>query len=225
MGDFSKLLEALATVSWPVIVFYVIWSYRKQVGSLIESARNRKFTIEVGGQKLSMEEVNQQQQGFIADLQKQLLEIRKKIEGETISREAVRVDVLLTHQTENSVLWVDDNPKNNSFFIDLLQRRGYQVDLALATAEALKMIDRKTYRLILSDMGRTENGHYVGSAGIDLLGELKKQNNATPFVVFCSGQGVRRFSDQVIAAGGKAITSSSTELRAIIDELAPGKEG
>ena len=48
MDDFVKLIQALAEVAWPAILFYVIWAFREQVASLIESAKNRKFTIEVG---------------------------------------------------------------------------------------------------------------------------------------------------------------------------------
>jgi len=225
MDDFVKLIQALAEVAWPAILFYVIWAFREQVASLIESAKNRKFTIEVGGQKLTMEDVSQQQQTFITDLQKQLLELRNKVEGFGIAPEATLAEVTPSGQGDNSILWVDDNPKNNSYFIELLQSRGYRVDLAKATGEGLKMADRKDYKIILSDMGRTEDGHYNGDAGIELLEELKKRNSPSPFVVFCSTQGVRRFREQVKSLGGKAITSSSTELRAIIDKLAPGKDG
>ncbi|MGL5075531.1 MAG: response regulator, partial [Waterburya sp.] len=78
MDSVIKLIEALASSAWPAIVFYVIFFYRRQVATLLESAKNREITIEVGGQKLSMKEANQQQQKFIDDLQKQLNELRNK---------------------------------------------------------------------------------------------------------------------------------------------------
>lgn len=221
MDDVTKLIQALSVAAWPALVFYVVWNYRKQVASVIESARGRKFVIEIGGQKLSMEEANEQQQNLIADLQSQLLELRKRVEGFQVSPEAALAASPAVALGSNAILWVDDNPKNNSFFIDQLQKHGYRVDLALSTKEGLSKIDRNAYRLVLSDMGRTEEGQYVGDAGIVLLKELRKRQDQIPVVFFCSAQAVRRFRDQIRELGGRAITSSTTELRAVLDELAP----
>jgi hypothetical protein len=71
-------------------------------------------------------------------------------------------------------------------------------------------------------MGRTENGHYDGKAGIHLLEALNKRGSQIPFVVFSSSQAAQRFREQLKVLGGRAITSSTIELRAILDELAPG---
>lgn len=235
MDSIVKLIEALASSAWPAIVFYVIFSYRRQVSSLLESARNREFTIEVGGQKLSMKEVNQQQQIFIDDLQKQLNELRKKIAGLEVSPDAEIIGVgappvpsqPLINRMEpsasqsNAVLWADDNPKNNSYFIDLLQSRGYRVDLALSTSDALSKLSKGNYRLALSDMGRNEKGRYIENAGINLLEGIRKQNATLPYVFFCAPQLAERFGERARELGAKALTSSPTDLRAILDELTP----
>jgi CheY-like chemotaxis protein len=231
MDSIIKLIEALASAAWPAIFFYVIFSYRRQVSSLIESARNREFTIEVGGQKLSMKEVNQQQQNFIDDLQKQLNELRKKVEGIGVSPEVEFTEpqifspqsseVQLSTPHSNAVLWVDDNPKNNSYFIDLLQSRGYRVDLALSTSDALSRLSKSNYRLILSDMGRTEGGQYIENAGVNLLEETRRKNVIVPYIFYCSSQKASQFQEQIKELGGHAVTSSPTDLRAILDDLTP----
>ena len=64
MTDFAKLLEGIAAFAWPVIIVLLILIFRRAVVSLIESARSRKFTLKIGGQELTMEEVNQQQQNL-----------------------------------------------------------------------------------------------------------------------------------------------------------------
>jgi CheY-like chemotaxis protein len=220
-----ELIKALATAAWPAIVFYVIFSYRHQVAGLIESAKNRKFTIEVGGQKLSMEEANQQQQNFIADLQKQLIELRKKVEGFEVFPEVESLKVISpSHAVEvpsNAVLWADDNPKNNSYFIELLQSRGYRVDLAVNTSDALSKLSKVNYRLILSDMGRVEGGQYIENAGIKLLEEIRKRNMEIPCIFYCSSHKVSQFQEEVKALRRNALTSSPTKLRAILDKMAP----
>jgi CheY-like chemotaxis protein len=221
MDSIIKLIEALASSAWPAIVFYVIFSYRRQVSSLIESARSREFTIEVGGQKLSMKEVNQQQQIFIDDLQKQLNELRKKVEGIGVSPEVEFTEVKSSTPHSNAILWVDDNPKNNSYFIDLLQSRGYRVDLALSTSDALSKLSKSNYRLILSDMGRTEGGQYIENAGVNLLEETQRKNVIVPYIFYCSSQKASQFQERIKELGGHAVTSSPTDLRAILDDLTP----
>ena len=225
MSDVSALLTSIAALTWPAIVLYVLWSYRKSVSELFESAKNRGFTLEVGGQKLTMADVSQQQQESIEDLRKQLLELRQRLGGTAVSSEAAVSESLRVDVPATNVLWVDDNPKNNSFFIELLQRRGYRVDLARSTREGLAYLDRSPYRLVLSDMGRFEDGRPNNDAGIDLLEEIKNRKIASAVVMFCSGRGVREFKDRVRALGGKGITSSPTELRAMLDELAPPLSG
>jgi CheY-like chemotaxis protein len=231
MDSNIQLIDALASLAWPAIVFYVFFSYRRQIANLLESARNREFTIEVGGQKLSMKEVNQQQQNFIDDLQKQLNELRKKVgdfdglteaeikETTTLQSRTVKAESIM--QPSNAVLWADDNPKNNSYFIDLLQSRGYRVDLALSTSDALSKLSKNNYRLILSDMGRTEKGNYVDNAGIKLLEKVRKQNLILPYIFYCSKQKADQFREEIKELGGYAATSSPTDLRAILDKLTP----
>lgn len=225
MDSIIKLIEALASLAWPAIAFYVIFSYRRQISSLIESAKNREFEIEVAGQKLSMKEANQQQQKFITDLQEQVIELRKKVEGFGVPPEVEftepPTEIRSSAPHSNAVLWVDDNPKNNSYFIDLLQSRGYRVDLAVSTPDALSKLSKSNYRLILSDMGRTERGQYIENAGVNLLEETRRKNVIVPYVFYCSSQKASQFQEQVKELGGHAMTSSPTDLRAILDELTP----
>lgn len=221
MDEATKLIQALSNAAWPALVFFIVWTYRKQVSDIMESAKGRKFTIEVGGQKLSMEEANQQQQIQIADLQKQLLDLRSKVEGFQVSPEATLAAEPVKAPASNAILWVDDNPKNNSYFIELLQKRGYRVDLATSTSEGVRLANNNAYRVILSDMGRTENGQFNDDAGIDLLQALRQNGTELPFVIFCSTRKAAQFRERAKGLGARAITGSTTELRGILDELAP----
>jgi len=225
MGELAKLVEALSAAAWPIIILYVIWRYRQGLADLITSAKSREFTVEFGGQKLSMKEASAEQRGLLADLQKQLNEVREKVEGSKIPASVELARTRPASIISNAVLWVDDHPKNNSFFIDLLQKRGYRVDLAISTSDGLSLLDRNKYLLILSDMARSEAGRDNPDAGVDLLEEVRKRGIDSPYVVFCSTRGARQFGEQIRQLGGRAITSSPTELRAIIDELVPETGG
>ena len=74
------LIRAIATLLWPLIVIILLFAFRDGIRSLIDSARNRKFSVKVGEMELSMEEYNRQQSELIKDLQNQMVEIKKAME-------------------------------------------------------------------------------------------------------------------------------------------------
>src|ERR1035441_7021379 len=92
MEQFAKVVEALSTLLWPLIVVAVIVIFRPAVSRLIESARSRKFTVKIGGQELTMDEASEQQSSLIADLQSQLSDLRKRVEGEQRAVPATRTE-------------------------------------------------------------------------------------------------------------------------------------
>ncbi len=52
------------------------------------------------------------------------------------------------------ILWVDDRPDNNRFERQALEALGIDIDLSTSTDDALGKIRRRSYDLIISDMGR-----------------------------------------------------------------------
>ncbi|MBI3776428.1 MAG: response regulator [Gammaproteobacteria bacterium] len=224
MADIAKLLEGLAAVAWPVIFILLIFLFRPAVAALIESARSRKFTLKLGGQELTMEEASAQQRNFIADLQTQVIEIRSAIErGVQPANIVLDVTRVRTPPVAGAVLWVDDQPKNNSYFVQQLSDKGISVDLALTTSEGLRLFDKKSsYGVVISDMGRIENGTYKSTAGLELLREIRGRNKPIPFIIFSSSQGVRQHKDTAITLGATAITSSPTEMFGILQTAVQG---
>lgn len=76
----DKMILAIASLLWPVIVILVILYFRPAVTQVIQSATSRKFALKIGGQELTMEEANQNQQKMISDLQMKVLEIKKALD-------------------------------------------------------------------------------------------------------------------------------------------------
>lgn len=209
----KELLEGIAALLWPLIVIVVLLQFRPAVAAIIESARSRKFSLKIGGQELTMEEANEQLAKEVADIRQQLTEVKTKLSGET---EVVTADELVDRRaaapTRFRVLWVDDNPKNNSYLVAQLRTWDWEVDLALSTNEGLACLSKKAYHAVISDMGREEGGVFAEDAGLKLLRQVRTQNADVPFFIYCSGRGVHRWQSEVAAAGGNGITSSSTEL-------------
>jgi CheY-like chemotaxis protein len=218
MESFIKLLQAIATLAWPGIVIVIIVIFRPAVASIIKSAQSRKFTLKIGGQELTMDEASEQQRSLIADLQTQLVEVRKRLE--TVVPEALpvaNVAPALPAPPPASVLWVDDFPKNNSYFVEQLTNLGIKVDLALTTSEGLSLFGRRKYSYVISDMGRQEDDAENSDAGLDLLKAIRERDAQIPFIIFCSSRGVREHGAEARKLGVTGITSSPTELSGLLN--------
>ncbi len=168
-------------------------------------------TIVVGGAELTLTEVSQQSRTLLADLQDQILNIQKAVPA---AAPTSREDAVRRAGPPNvaTILWVDDNPKNNSFIVERLTNRGIQVTQVLSTSEALSLMNTRKYDRVISDMGRQESGGYNSSAGLDLIRAMRDAGNKTPIAFFCSRSAVSTYGREAMQLGAKATTSSSTEL-------------
>ena len=99
---------------------------------------------------------------------------------------AGRVAKLITHQTIQSVharriLWVDDQPTNNSFEREALQALGFNILSARSTAEAVNTLQSEPpIDVIISDMSRPPDAR----AGFTLLSHLRAHGDNTPYVIY-----------------------------------------
>jgi CheY-like chemotaxis protein len=213
----SKLIEALAAMAWPAIVLILIVCFRPAIVGIIESAKSRRFTLKVGGQELSMEEVNEQQRNLISDLQTQLLDVRKRLDTLAAPAPADSKAVTSREPSPAAILWADDNPKNNSYFVERLTKAGIKVDLARSTGEALSLSSRQKYSSIISDMHRYEDGADNSDAGIDLLKAVRGRHQQTPFIIYCGAEGIRAYGAEAKRLGVTGITSSPTQLSGLLN--------
>ncbi len=205
----DKIITSISSLLWPLIVILVIIIFRPYVATIIESARSRKFTIKIGGQELTMEEANGQQRKYIADLQDQITKMNEKISLLSVNEKILSLSVnekshlpdtsILENLPDTSplgnlpksILWVDDHPKNNSYFVEQLGEIGTSVDLALSTNEGIYKFQHGRYQAIISDMGRQEDGKYKPDAGMDLLRLVREIDTQIPYNLFVrKGSGI-----------------------------------
>lgn len=216
MADVASILDSVANLAWPLIVVFILSRFTPGIRDLIASAKSRRFTVKIGGQELTMDEVSVQQSALIADLQTQVVALREAIgPGERTSPAASAVRSAVP-TSGNAVLWVDDNPKNNSVLIETLTSRGVDVDRAFTTAQALALLEGKGFSLIVSDIGRKEENGYNRRAGLDLLAAVRGSDAQVPFVVFTSPRGVSEHHATAMAAGATLVTSSPTDVAEFI---------
>jgi len=213
----AEILQGAAALLWPIIaiilIIILVAFFRPAIAAIIESAKSRKFTLKIGGQELTMEEANEQQRAMITDLQTQVLELKGGTKSAQTLTEPFETKRLVQRI---AILWVDDNPKNNSYFVQQLSDMGFAVDLALSTSDGLKRFNKGQYKLVISDMGRAEEGSYKSTAGLHLLKEIRAINSDVPFIIFSTSTVVREYRSKAIAAGATSITSSPTELFGIL---------
>jgi CheY-like chemotaxis protein len=218
MEQLGHLLNAVAALAWPIVAVVLVVAFKRPLGELLKSAKDRKLILKVAGQEITMEEANQQQQRMIEDLQTQVLELRRRYDEKPADAKALPAAVRLLEEPtkKRRVLWVDDNPKNNSFLLQRLDERGFTVDLALSTEEGVRLFSENSYLLVVSDMARRENGKERATAGLSLLREIRKDNSDMPVVFFTSTASARKHKKEALDQGASGITSSVTELWELI---------
>lgn len=214
----AKVLEAISTLLWPLILISFLLFIREPASELIRTAKSRKFTIKIGGQELTMEEANEQQRSNISDLRAQIADIKRAIgQRPHVDGREVPKPTNASSKEISSILWVDDKPKNNSYFIDELQKLGVTVDLADSTSEGLSRLSSRQYSAIISNFGREEGGKFNPRAGLDLLIAVRERSPKIPFIVFSGSRSAREFGQDAIQLGANGVTTSPTELYALLN--------
>jgi CheY-like chemotaxis protein len=210
MDDTAKLISAIASLAWPLVLAVLLYKLFGPIRSLVESARARKFTLKVAGNELTMEEVSEQQRVIISDLQTKVADLEKRAIAASPGASAPLEGGPPLHAKR--ILWVDDNPRNNSFLVATLEERGAKVDIAFTTEEGLAKFKKQPYDVVLSDMGRPEGP----KAGIDLTRKLKALSPETPVFIYCGSWAARNLRSEALGAGVSEITSSASSLLAAL---------
>jgi CheY-like chemotaxis protein len=120
------------------------------------------------------------------------------------------------------VLWVDDSPANNLYEVARLKEEGFEVVQVRSTAEAMKeLASGGPFGLVISDMGRRENGRQHNEAGKELIRRMKEKGVAVPVVVYSSTGAVERNLQAVLEAGAVGMTASPLSLFEMIYRVMP----
>lgn len=220
MEKIGSLLQGLSSIVWPLIVFFVLVRFGGTIKAVLESARGRKFTIKIPGSELTMEEASEQQRLLIGDLQQQVVEIQKRFEafkGGMAPKTVGAMEPDMVSPKGKTVLWVDDQPKNNAYLIASLSEQGVEVTTATSTANALSRFASKHFDRVISDLGRREGRKYNPVAGIELTKQIRAMGSDAPIVIYTSSEAAQKYEVEAHAAGVKEITSSPTVLLNALD--------
>ena len=109
------------------------------------------------------------------------------------------------------ILWIDDDPRLNEPEIATLEGLGVEVTTASGTKEAVRILEKDAFDLIISDIERPEGR----AAGLEGLRELRTRAPDTP-VVFYVGQVDR---SRGVPKGAAGIADSADELFHLIVDV------
>lgn len=119
------------------------------------------------------------------------------------------------------ILWVDDRPDNNLLERKALEALGIEIDLSTSTTDAIEQIGRRSYDLIISDMGRPPDSR----AGYTLLDSLREAGDSTPFIIYASSR-APEYVKESRQHGAIGTTNSPQELISMVTKaLAARWEG
>jgi CheY-like chemotaxis protein len=168
--------------------------------------------VEIGGTKISVQTASDETRKLIEDLQDKVNELSARLGEQPADVQARAAGVPASRR----ILWVDDEPSGNAYERARVADGGYDVVLATTTDSALKMVSSVEPAVIISDMGRMENGKFNATAGLDLVRELRKNGDQTPVVFYSSSRRLAALQETLDPIPGVSYTASPTELAQIL---------
>lgn len=133
-----------------------------------------------------------------------------------------KIEELLNPDLTNKkrILWVDDNPGNNTLLVNDFRKNNIAITEVLDTASALKLLQKNLYDIIISDIGRGKERE----AGIDLLRRVKELDISTPFIFYTTKNYVARYEKEVLALGAFAIKTNPQNIKSTVLEVLEGDQ-
>jgi hypothetical protein len=212
MAEVSNILSSIAQLLWPVVVAVLVIVLLPVIRGLIK--RSDSVSIEVGGAKISVQRAAEDIRKLINDLQDRL----NAIEARTIPQDRQEAEKVISTPRPAKLLWVDDRPDANVYERARAKDAGYEILQATSTAAAQRILASDgPVQLIITDMARVEaGGNYNGTAGLDLIKDLRKAGDLTYVIVYSSHRSLASVLEDLKQLPNVAYTTSPTELISLI---------
>ena len=216
IDDIVKLFDAITkllnVLIWPGVILFILIRFGSDL---------REFFSSLG-------EISLKGAGFEASLNRKQAEVVAALSAaaaskpdkdktrESVAKEAmIAADVVaevvtpraIRRASRSTVLWVDDNPNNNSYARQALEAIGVSFVLAKSTDEGLNKISQQRFDAIISDMGRPPDSR----AGYTLLDKLRSSGDKTPFIIYAGSRDTEHVAESR-RHGAIGCTNNANEL-------------
>ena len=205
MADLPNLFTAIERLIWPLLVVAALIVFGSPVRQILKSIGTRRFKIKIGGTEVEVADLTKQQNALLSDLQQEVARIKNAL-GSNVATLARR------ESEARRILWVDDSPANNASAASTISSAGFRIDHALSTSQGLNLFSRNHYDFVISDMGRKEGNRYNYTAGLDLIEQIRAQDQKTPIIIYTTYRSLQRHGDRARGLGATRVTTSPTEV-------------
>jgi CheY-like chemotaxis protein len=191
---------------------------------------NLEISVPVGSDRkrdmfyLSLDQADELKKRQIDDLREQIIHMQERLAqqsgdpGKDGDRDkSGKTDLPRTGAIAlNRILWVDDEPKNNSYLIAYLDSIGVEVLSASSSEEALAKLDTGRVDCVVTDMNHPDAATGGQPAGIGLVKRIRSKDSKLPVYIFTSRHSAQSYAQAARDAGVTEITDSPTQLLAAL---------
>ncbi len=199
IDSFVKIAGAIAPFLWPMVALIVLWrltpALRDFLANLSEGSV-KAFGVEATAKRKATEEIAKANQKA-EDPKASAVNFKPGQSKSWRLADLVTSIIPANFLEGRSALWVDDKPEGNLNEQQALATFGLSILTTTSTEQALQVLDKGTFDVIISDLKRGSDD----TAGFKFLEELKKRKDTTPVIFYTAtfGPGTRERSAR---AGG-----------------------
>jgi CheY-like chemotaxis protein len=222
----ATFMDALALVLWPALALLVAWRLLPILRERLKHSDVRvalpgteiKISSPALGREISLEDHAISLKRAIIDLQNRVELLSRSLDQPPPSDELTQGFRKHGRQV-GVILWVDDDPDRKAVELTQLMGRGFQIDYAESTEDALAYAVNGDYVAVVTNMQRREKGVYRPKAGIELTRALREAGITVPVLGYCSVGSVAKFAAEATEVGAAAVTASPIELFHQLDTI------
>jgi CheY-like chemotaxis protein len=217
-NQWISLLKAvdglIGVLVWPALILLLLLRFREPIGDYLNK---RDVSVKGGGVEFSAKLPEVTANLTAAMLQPGSADSAEAAADPSLAARAVARalpdDRTYRRVQDARVLWVDDNPDNNRYERQSLAALGVEFTLSLSTEDALSRLERDSFDLIISDMGRPPDAR----AGYTLLDALRVRGHLTPFIIYAGSRAAAHVKE-ALQHGAVGCTNSPAELIGLVTQ-------
>jgi len=206
----DSVTRLLSVMLWPSLFLFLILRFKSGIKDFLESlgefslkgagveASAKKLQIETAASLAAATATDSRSQTSASDAARAAADVV----SESLTSRAVR------RARRSKILWVDDLPENNLAERASLEAIGIKIEIATSTEEALGILGRERFDLVISDMGRPPDAR----AGYTLLGAMRDRRIRIPFLIYAAGGNLPNHRIEALNRGASGSTNRATEL-------------
>jgi CheY-like chemotaxis protein len=207
--------SAVSALVWPLALLVLVLVLRAPIAALLS---RETVKLSVAGVEISVADAARRANTDLVKLQERVAELESRLElDEEAWAEAggpVRTpDAAVARPPSRSfsILWVDDHPANNAFLVSRLQEEGLRVRSERTTADAMRALGQEPLDVVVTDLGREEEGGRNAMAGLDLIRAMRAAGHGQPVMVYA---GVRALEhrEALQSAGAEVVTGVGVDV-------------